>query len=134
METFNKKKQWGFHTAVNRIVSSILVKFYTPCMSFKMPDLNNLDTKIHCILAWFIFFFLVKLKNMWMIYDGVWHVKYWGHHNLKMIYYFVLILIPYTGRNLLHLSLRFCNISFVIEIYNYNQDLFSFYLGVMKKL
>lgn len=42
-----------------------------------------------------------------MIYDGVWHVKYWGHHNLKMIYYFVLILIPYTGRILLHLSLRF---------------------------
>lgn len=50
METFNKT-QWEFHTAVNRIVSSILVKFYTPFMSFKMPDLNNLDTKIHCILA-----------------------------------------------------------------------------------
>lgn len=70
-----------------------------------------------------------------MIYDGVWHVKYWGHHNLKMIYhYFVLIFIPVTGRNLLHIFLRFCNISFVIEFTFITQVYFFFYLEFINKL
>lgn len=118
----------GFsHYSESHCLFYILVKFYTPCMSFKMSGLNNSWIPKYIVLWFDLFKFFVLNRKMWIIYDGVWHVKYWGHHNLKMIYhFFVLIFIPVTGRNLLHIFLRFCNISFVIEIFEVINKLINY--------